>query len=142
MQQRALKLLARRLTRWDEAKIERTLGSPPALRGIFTGVARSFDPRAARGFEGCLVYELTRPATGRDAAIWTVEIRGGRARARRGACADPALTLRLRVADFLRIGTGLLDPAVPILQGRGSFQGSLDLAVRLPEMFGAASRRG
>ena len=141
MQKQALKLLARLLSRWDETKIERRLGSAPALKGIFTGVARSFNPRAAGGFEGCLVYELTRPATGREAAIWTVEIRAGRARARRGACADPALTLHLRLADFLRIGTGLLDPAIPILQGRGSFQGSLELAVRLPEMFGAASRR-
>jgi hypothetical protein len=136
VQKQALRLLARFLGRWDDAKIERRLGSRAALWGIFTGVAYSFDSRAAAGFEGCLVYQLTRPVTGRETAIWTVDVDGRRARARRGECQDPALTLRLPLADFLRIGTGLLDPAIPILQGRGTFKGSLDLAVRLPEMFG------
>ena len=142
MQKRALRLLASLLERWDEARIERWLGSAPALRGIFAGVARSFDARAAAGFEGCIVYELTRPATGGEPAVWTIEVRGTRARARPGPGQDPALTLRLSVSDFLRIGAGLLDPAVPILQGRGTFSGSIELAVRLPEMFGAARPGG
>lgn len=139
MRKHALSLLARLLESWDETTIERRLGSRIALTGIFAGLSRSFDPAAAAGFEGCLLYELRRPATGREPVLWSVEVRGARARSRRGACPEASLTLRLSLADFLRIGSGLLDPAVPILQGRGSFEGPLELAVRLPEMFGAAA---
>ena len=132
-------MLARILGRWEEARIERWFGSRAAQRAIFAAVARLYVPGASGGFEGCLLYELTRPAIGRPPAAWSIEVRGGRAWARRGRCREPALTLRLTLADFLRIGAGILDPAVPILQGRGTFKGPLELAVRLPQMFGAGS---
>lgn len=132
-----VKLLRGMLEALDEERIERRFGSRLAARLIFTAVARSYVPGSGAGFEGCLLYELTRPATGREMIVWHIEIRDGRARARRGACPAPALALRLRLADILRIGAGTLDPAVPILQGRGTFEGSLGLAMRLPEMFGA-----
>jgi hypothetical protein len=131
----ALRLLTAILGRWSEAKIERRLGSRPGLRAIFAGLARSFVPGAVPGFEGCLVYELTFPATRRPPASWSVQIAGGRAHARPGGCSAPVLTLRLQLTDLLRIGAGTLDPVTPILQGRGTVEGPLDLAMRLPEMF-------
>ena len=100
-------------------------------------MARSFQPDAAGGFEGCLVYELTRQASGQEPAVYTIEIAGRRARARPGPCAEAKLTLRLRLVDFMRIAAGDLDPAIPMLQGRGNVHGSLELAMRIPEMFGA-----
>lgn len=133
-----MNLLAGILTRWSESTVERWLGSRPALWAIFTFLARSYNPRAASGFEGCLVYELARKATGAPPAIWRIEVSDGRARTRRGACSEPKLTLSLGLVDFLRVGVGALDPAALILQGRGTFHGPLDLAVTLPEMFAAA----
>jgi hypothetical protein len=42
----------------------------------------------------------------------------------------------------MRIAAGQLDPAIPMLQGRGSVYGSLDLAMRVPEMFGETRAGG
>ncbi len=94
-----------------------------------------FEPGAAAGFEGAVVYELTS-ATGESTALWTVEITAGRARARRGAAVNPSVTLRLRLADFMRIAAGTIDPVRPLLEGRAEVEGDLEVALRLPEMFG------
>lgn len=100
-------------------------------------MAARFNPDAAGGFQGKLSYELQRPATGAPSLTWTVEVGGRRARARPGASEDAAVKLRVTLADFVRIGAGTVDPALPVLQGRASFQGDFGLAVRLPEMFRA-----
>ena len=135
------RLLANWVRRADEAKLERRFGSRLAQRVMFAGMAWRFDPSSAAGFEGKISYELQRPATGGPPLRWTVEVANGRARARRGGAEDAVLKLRLTLADFVRIGAGTVDPALPVLQGRASFQGDFGLAVRLPEMFRATGRR-
>jgi len=49
------------------------------------------------------------------------------------------LIVRFRLADFVRIAAGKMDPAAPLLENRASFEGDFALAARLPEMFGAPS---
>lgn len=134
-------MLAAVIGRLSDTQVERIFGAPLALRAIFNGMARSFEPDAAKGFEGVLVYELTRPRTGQPTSVWALEISGKRARARQGPVDHSALTLRLHLADFMRIAARMLDPAVPLLAGRGNIYGSLELASRLPEMFGAPAMR-
>lgn len=141
MREQALKLLAVVLGRMSETQVERVFGSPVALRAIFSGMARSFEPEAAQGFEGVLAYELTRPRTQQPPAVWSLEIKNGKARARSGALDGADLTLRLHLSDFMRIAARMIDPAVPLLAGRGNIYGSLELAARLPEMFGAPPMR-
>ena len=51
----------------------------------------------------------------------------------------PPLIVRFTLADFVRIAAGTIDPAVPLLENRASFEGDFALAARLPEMFGAPS---
>ena len=85
------------------------------------------------------MYELARPATGAEPTRWTIEVTDGHASARSGSVSDPALTVHFHLADFVRIAAGTLDPAVPLLEDRASFEGDFTLAVRLPEMFGAPS---
>jgi hypothetical protein len=85
------------------------------------------------------VYELLRPATGQPAVTWTIAVSDGHARARPGGAAEPKLTLRYQLADFMRIAAGLIDPAVPLLEDRASFEGDFALAAKLPEMFGGPS---
>jgi hypothetical protein len=63
----------------------------------------------------------------------------GQATAHAGAAADPKLTMRFQLADFVRMAAGTIDPAVPLLEDRASFEGDFALAARLPEMFGAPS---
>jgi putative sterol carrier protein len=134
-------LFARAVVDASDAKLERRFGSRLMQRAMFTAMAAAFDPQAAAGFEGRLSYELELPATARPAARWTVEVTGRRARVRRGAADEAELKLRLRLSDFVRVGAGVLDPAIPMLQSRASFEGDFGLAARLPEMFGATPRR-
>jgi alkanesulfonate monooxygenase SsuD/methylene tetrahydromethanopterin reductase-like flavin-dependent oxidoreductase (luciferase family) len=137
---RGLQLLARIVDGASDAELERRFGSALAQRAMFTGMARSFEPDAAAGFQGRLVYELARPATGAPLTRWTIEVSDGRAAVVSGDdVADPALTVRFQLADFVRVAAGKLDPAAPLLENRASFEGDFALAARLPEMFGAPS---
>lgn len=138
------RLFARFVEGADDAKLERRFGSRLVQRVMFGAMAIRFNPAAARGFEGRIVYELARPATEAPPVQWTIEVSARRAQARRGANDDAAVKLRLTLADFVRIGAGTIDPATPVLQGRASFQGDFGLVVRLPEMFRATppGRRG
>ncbi len=135
----ALRLLARMVDGASDATVERRFSSTFAQRAIFAGMARSFVPDASGGFQGFLEYELARPATDAEPARWTIEVSDGHAAARPGTSADAALRLRFNLADFVRIAAGTLDPAVPLMANRASFEGDFALAARLPEMFGAPS---
>jgi hypothetical protein len=135
-------LLLRTLVRGaGDARLERRFGSKAVQWAMFRAMAASFDPRAADGFQGRLVYDLQRPETGRPPTRWTVEVLNGRAAARPGSAGDPVLTVRYRLADFVRVAAGLIDPAVPMLHDRASFEGDFGLAARLPEMFRAPRLR-
>jgi alkanesulfonate monooxygenase SsuD/methylene tetrahydromethanopterin reductase-like flavin-dependent oxidoreductase (luciferase family) len=136
---RVVELLGRLVDGAGDSEVERRFGSAIVQRAIFTGMARSFDPEAAAGFKGRVVYELARPATGAHLTRWTIEVMDGRATARPGGAADAALTLRFDLADFVRVAAGTLDAATPLLEDRASFEGDFALAARLPEMFGAPS---
>jgi hypothetical protein len=125
----------------DDARLERRFGSRAVQRALFAAMASGFDPVAAEGFEGRLVYELRRPATGRPPTRWTIDVVNGRAAVRPGGAIDAVMTVRYGLADFVRVAAGTLDPAVPMLQDRASFDGDLVLAARLPEMFGAGRLR-
>jgi hypothetical protein len=135
----AIKLLGRAVDGADDASLERRFGSKIVQRAMFSAMAASFEPDAAGGFEGRLVYELGRPATGARPTRWTIEVLDGRAVARPGAAEDPALTVRFLLSDFVRVAAGTIDPAVPLLRDRASFDGDFSLAAKLPEMFGAPS---
>jgi hypothetical protein len=134
-------LLGPLVRRLSDATLERGFGVRPLQRATLAVMARRFDPRAAAGFEGLIVYELSRPETGRAPLSWTIEARHARARTRPGAAPGAALTLRLRLADFIRVSAGAIDPATLLLTDRASVEGDLGLAARLPEMFGAPRPR-
>jgi hypothetical protein len=130
----------RLLSAIGDARLER-LFTPQLERAAFSLLARRIDPHAAEGFQGEVVYELERPATTGSTTHWTVEISGARALAHPGSALDPALQLRMPVADFVRIAIGAVDPAEPVLQNRAKAKGDLALAARLPEMFRAPRLR-
>ena len=135
----AIKLLARAAEGANNATPALLFCSRIAQRAMFSAMAAAFEPDAAGGFEGRLVYELDRPATGAPPSRWTIEVLDGRAVARPGAAGQPALTIRFPLSDFVRVAAGRLDPAVPLLRDRASFEGDFSLAAKLPEMFGAPS---
>ena len=96
-----------------------------------------FDAGKAAGFEGSIVYDLGLGDGTRRA--WTIRVSGGRATARQGRAADPALTIRASLADFTRVITEAADSYQLILDGRMTMDGDLGLANRLADMFGGRS---
>jgi alkanesulfonate monooxygenase SsuD/methylene tetrahydromethanopterin reductase-like flavin-dependent oxidoreductase (luciferase family) len=136
----AVSVLARLVRDTSDEKVERWFGSSLAQKAMFAGMVRAFEPDAAHGFQGRIVCELERPATGEATVAWTVEVLDGRASARPGAASGAALTLRFRLADFIRIAAGTMDPVAPLLTNRATLKGDFALAARLPEMFGGSSQ--
>src|SRR3954470_10167623 len=109
---------ARRL---DDRRLEQVVGSGPGLRVIFGGMVQQFDPTKADGFAGELQYELR--TAGGDVRAWTVDVRDDTARARPGHAREPKLTIRMTLADFLRIASRELDPGAALLTGRLDLEG-------------------
>jgi alkanesulfonate monooxygenase SsuD/methylene tetrahydromethanopterin reductase-like flavin-dependent oxidoreductase (luciferase family) len=119
--------------RTDE-QLYRMFDRAPGLAAIFKGMERAFVPDMARGFEGEIEYVLR----GRhDDRSWTVRIADGRAVARRGRAADPAVTFRASVPDFVRIAARVAHPPKLLLEGDLVIEGDYAVAGRIGEMFGA-----
>jgi alkanesulfonate monooxygenase SsuD/methylene tetrahydromethanopterin reductase-like flavin-dependent oxidoreductase (luciferase family) len=129
---------ARRLaSRASGPRIERVLGSAAAQRVLFAAMTSAFDAGNAAGFEGCIVYDLGMSDGTRRP--WTIRVRGSRATARQGGAADPALTIRVSLPDFVRVITDAENSYPMILDGRMTMDGDLGLANRLADMFGGRS---
>ena len=132
-----MRTLARLVHLAGDARLERLFSRPELERTLFGALARRFDPHAAPGFHGHVVYELERPATAGPTTMWTLAVANERALVIAGAVPDAALRLRMPVADFLRVAVGVVDPAEPVLLNRAKVKGDIGLAARLPEMFRA-----
>ena len=120
--------------RSDDRRLERTIGTAPGLRLLFSAMRSRFVPSAAAGFTGDVLYDL-RSADGR-VRPWTVTITPDRALARPGRPPEPRLTVRLTVADLARLAGGELDAGSALLEGRLDLEGDVALAARLGELFG------
>jgi hypothetical protein len=138
VRRRGERALGRAVARLSDSQLELLMGWPVPRWVLFEAMALSFRPRMAFGFEGEIQYELTTSGNGRAPDPWTIVISDGRARARRGAASDAAVTLRIGVVDLLGLAAGA-NPGAALLDGRASVEGDLNVAMRLPEMFGAPS---
>ena len=118
--------------RTDE-QLHRLFDRGPGLKVIFKGMERAFIPERAHGFEGEITYELS----GRDGPrSWTIRIGEGRAAVRRGTAAEPAVTFRASVPDFVRLAAREAFAPKLVIEGALVIEGDFALAGRLPEMFG------
>ena len=127
----------------SDTEIERRFGSQAAQRALLVGMARSFEPDMAFGFEGEIEYELSRRSDGDGAAParsdrWTIRITGEKARVLLGPGTEPAVTVRMGLVDFVRIAAGG-SPMPAFLEGRVELEGDLAVARRMTEMFGGPS---
>ena len=127
-------IFQRFVRRASDARLERTLGSDRGLRIIFGVMAKAYRPDRAAGWSGDIRYELT---DSRGAVrTWTVTCGPEQARAREAAAPGPDLTVKVGVADFIRVAGRDLDPAKALLTGRMDLEGDFAVATRLGEMFG------
>jgi len=122
----------------DEEVIHR-FGSPRAQRALFGGMARSFQPAMAFGFEGELSFELRVPVANTDAVTtewWTIEVRGRKASAHHGRATSPAVTVHIDLPDLVRLSAG--NPALDaILEDRIQLEGDPLVLLQASAMFGA-----
>jgi alkanesulfonate monooxygenase SsuD/methylene tetrahydromethanopterin reductase-like flavin-dependent oxidoreductase (luciferase family) len=117
----------------SDEQLHRLFDRGPGLALIFKGMERSFVPEATHGFEGEIAYELS----GRDGPrSWMIRIGDGRAEVLRGSAAEPAVTLRTSVPDFVRLAAREAFAPKLLLEGALVVEGDFALAGRLPEMFG------
>ncbi len=117
-----------------DAQLHRLFDRGPGLAVIFKGMERAFVPERATGFTGEIAYELKARDGPRN---WTVRIADDGAVARRAPAADPAVTLRASVPDFVRMAAREAFPPKLLLDGALEIEGDFALAGRLGEMFGA-----
>jgi hypothetical protein len=132
---RVMKVLMWSIARANDRVIELTLGSRLATRLIFTVMSRQFVPSAAEGFEGPICYELRRHY-GAIIEGWTLRVTASAAKASVGFPSDPAVTLKLTVADFVRFNVGAVSPVTLLTEERLKLDGDLAVAARLAPMFG------
>jgi alkanesulfonate monooxygenase SsuD/methylene tetrahydromethanopterin reductase-like flavin-dependent oxidoreductase (luciferase family) len=138
VRRRAQRALARFVDGASDAEVERRFGSAAAQRALLVGMARSFEPDMAFGFEGEIEYEFSRRSNGHGGERWTIRIAGDRARVVEGPGTDPAVTVRIGLVDFVRIAAGG-SPVPAFLEGRVELEGDLSVARRMTEMFGGPS---
>ena len=135
---RALIGLARGL---DDAELERRFAEPRRQRALLRAMARGFQPAHAGGFSGVIAYELEPFAIDPPPdAPWRwaldVDSKGGRARLLEAAPLDPALTIHIGLAQWVRVSAGLESPLVAMFAGLCSVEGDVMVAARLEAMFG------
>jgi putative sterol carrier protein len=131
-------LLARLVRGATDEQLDKRFGNRVAQTVIFQGMARSFRPDKAGGFEGEITYELTRNGA---VDAWTLSIGADKATAQPGRPnGDPSLLMRMPLVDFAKIVGGEQDPSLPLLSGRIEIEGDYKLAIRLGEMFGQRSQ--
>ncbi len=130
-----------RWTRGDsDDDLVRRFGHDLAQRALFGGMVKAYQPSVSYGFSGDIVFELRPPPHGLDPAggdWWTIEVRRRKATARRGRSDEPAVTISVGLADFVRLSAGELHPLTAMVDGQLEVSGDIILAMRLGEMFGA-----
>ena len=129
--------LQRVMGRASDSRLEQIFGSGQAQRALFGMMTRQFDPGKAAGFDGAIVYDLGMADGTRRP--WSIEVHDGHARVRQGGSPGPALTIRVPLADFVRVLTTAGSFYPLIVDGRLTMEGDLALANRMAEMFGARS---
>src|SRR3954454_5242401 len=117
----------------SDAQLDRTIGSNIGLRAVFKAMERMYEPGRSGGFEGDVLYELT---TSNGTKRWTVHIDSARAKAEPRTSSDPAVTMKMPLPVFIRIGAGAMNPARAMLDGDLRIEGDFTVAGRLAEMFG------
>jgi tetratricopeptide (TPR) repeat protein len=145
LRRRGLKHLAKIVTNATDEELIDRFQSRAVQRALFTATAMSFVPDKAFGFEGTIAYELSTGADAsgciRDPDHWTIMVTGGKAVARRGRPADPEVSVRIGLADFVRVVAGEINPIGAMLGGLTDVEGDLGVASRLVDMFGGTAEQ-
>ncbi len=101
------------------------------LADLMAEMPAAFLPEKAAGMEAVVQFHFTGAETGE----WNAAIKDGRCTVGQGPSPNPSLTLKADSGDFLRIFSGELDGMQAFMQGRLSFTGDMNLALKLLSIF-------
>jgi putative sterol carrier protein len=119
--------------RRTDQQIDRTVGTNTGLRMIFNDMERTFRPDESVGVNADIQYELRVDGQPKR---WVVRIVDRTIRTGPGVSPNPALTLRMALPTFARIIAGEVPGAQAFMEGKIEMEGDVQLAIRMPEMFG------
>ena len=100
-------------------------GVDRALDQVFDGMRRAFDPARAAGQSAVVQYELATPDGQRS---YVMRFADGRCQVERGSDPSPRVTLRIGMADFLRLVAGRLGGMQAFMSGKLKVGGDLFFA--------------
>jgi putative sterol carrier protein len=107
---------------------------PVVLGEIFDRMAEHFRPDSARGMDAVVHFKvLDRPGGGYD--HYEVVLRDGTCRVSERPVSEPAVTIRVKPVDFLKLVTNNASGPALFLRGRLRLEGDVLLASRLTGLF-------
>ena len=100
-------------------------GVDGVLDKVFAGMAESFSPAKAAGQQAVVQYEISAPDGGHEYAM---RIADGRCEIEQGRAESPRVTIRIALADFLRLITGNANGMQLFMTGKLKVSGDLFFA--------------
>jgi putative sterol carrier protein len=100
-------------------------GADRVLDQVFEGMREAFDPGKAAGQEAVVQYEISTPDGLRN---YVMRIKDGQCSVERGSDEHPRVTIRMALADFLRLIAGRLNGMQAFMTGRLKVGGDLFFA--------------
>jgi putative sterol carrier protein len=100
-------------------------GSDRVLDQVFEGMRQAFDPAKAAGQEAVVQYEIATPDGSRG---YVMHVADGQCRIERGIADSPRVTIRIGLADFLRLVAGRLNGMQAFMSGKLKVSGDLFFA--------------
>ena len=100
-------------------------GVDGVLEKVFTGMSESFNPEKAAGQQAVVQYEIGSPDGTHEYAM---RIADGRCEIEKGRAESPRVTIRIGLADFLRLITGGANGMQLFMTGKLKVSGDLFFA--------------
>jgi putative sterol carrier protein len=108
-----------------EAVRQQEGGADRVLDQVFEGMRQAFDPAKAAGQAAVVQYEIAAPDGPRH---YLMRVTDGRCEVERGGAEDPRVTIRIGLADFLRLVAGRLNGMQAFMSGKLKVSGDLFFA--------------
>lgn len=105
---------------------------PLTIATIMSRMPGALVPDKAAGVDAVIHFKFT----GAEAGEWNAVIKDGACQVAEGAPGKPAtMTLQADSADYVDLIAGELDPMKAFMAGKLKFQGDLNLAMKMTQMF-------
>lgn len=98
---------------------------------MFGTLEKRFQPKEAQGLDLVVAYDIGGPEGGQ----WTATIRDGTCKLSEGLAPQPTLKLSLKAKDWVELMLGKVDALTLLSTGRAKFEGDLQVAMKLGQIF-------